>query len=64
MLYRPWEECDDAWHRKKHVGLYSIIGLGGMGGGCLTEARSHGALVFFSFIFSSGGHLVQQRRTV
>ena len=36
----------------------------GMGGRYLTEARSHGVLVFFSFIFSSGGHLVQQRRTV
>ena len=37
---------------------------GGALGGCLTEARSHDALVFFSFIFSSGGHLVQQSRTV
>ena len=33
MLYRPWEESDGAWHREKHVGLYSIIGLGGWGGG-------------------------------
>ena len=56
MLYRPLEECGGAWHRYKNVGLYSIIGLGEWGwqdggwvreDGCLTEARSHGALVFF-----------------
>ena len=36
-----------------------------MGNGCLTEARSHGALVFWVFfMFSSGGHLVQQSRMV
>ena len=38
---------------------------GEWGCGCLTEARSHGAVVFFFIIiFSSGGHLVQQNRTV
>ena len=28
VLNRPREECDGAWHRLKHVGLYSVIGLG------------------------------------
>ena len=47
------------------VQYYGGVGVGGGGGGgeCLTEARSNDALVF-SFIFSSGGHLVQQSRTV
>ena len=63
VVYRPWEECDGAWHRKKHFGLYSIIGLGEWGQ-VLDRSKIPWCLSFFSFIFSSGSHLVQQSRTV
>ena len=43
--------------------LYSIIGLGEWGR-VLDRSKIPWCLSFFSFIFSSGGHLVQQSRTV